>query len=53
MNEATGSQRDAASVLLNLPGHRVLEAVDHPDGAREVLVGSTATEAACPVCGGA
>lgn len=51
MNEATGSLRDAASVLLNLPGHRVLKAVDHPDGAREVLVASTATQAACPGCG--
>jgi transposase len=51
VNEATGSLRDAASVLFDLPGHRVLDAVDRDDGAREVLVASTATEAACPGCG--
>jgi len=28
--EATCSRRDAASVLFNLPGYRVLEAVDSP-----------------------
>jgi len=28
MFEPTGSPRDAASVLFNLPGYRVLEAVD-------------------------
>jgi len=49
--EATGSQRDAASVLLNLSGYRVLEAVDRADGSRGMLVASTATEAACPGCG--
>lgn len=33
VNEATGSLRDAASVLLNRPGHRVLEAGDRVVGA--------------------
>ena len=51
MNEATGSLRDAASVLFDLPGHRVLDAIDRDDGAREVLIASSATEAACPGCG--
>ena len=45
MNEAMGSLRDAASVLFNLPGQHVLEAVDDPDGAREVLIASTARSA--------
>ena len=33
MFEPTGSQRDAASVIFNLPGYRVIEAVDLPWGA--------------------
>ncbi len=55
MFEPTGSPRDAASVLFNLPGYRVLEAVDGVDDSghllREVTVVSTAREAACPACG--
>lgn len=38
MSHATGLPWDAVSVLFNLPGHRVLEAVDAGDG--------------CPDCGG-
>ena len=30
MFELTGSRRDAASVIFNLPGYRVVEAVDLP-----------------------
>lgn len=51
MSEATGSQRDAASVLFNLPGYRVVEAVDAGAGSRRVTIASTASEHACPSCG--
>jgi transposase len=51
VSEATGSQRDAASVLFDLPGYRVLEAVDRPGHARQVLIASIPTEAPCPSCG--
>lgn len=34
MSNATGSPRDATSVLFNLPGHRVVDAVDVPAGSR-------------------
>ena len=36
--EPTGSPRDAASVIFNLPGYRVIEAVDLPLGGRRVKV---------------
>jgi transposase len=32
--EPTGSLRDAASTIFNLPDYRVLNAVDLPDGER-------------------
>ena len=51
MSNATGSPRDAASVLFDLPGYRVETAVDLPDGGREVIVAAVAVEAACPDCG--
>ncbi len=51
MIEATGSPRDAASVLFDLPGYRVIEAIDCPGQPRRVIVESTGTEAACPSCG--
>lgn len=54
MIEPTSSRRDAASVLFNLPGYRVLDAVDRPGeegGGRWVLIASTAAQAACPGCG--
>jgi transposase len=51
VSEATGSQREAASVLFNLPGYRVIDAVDRPGQPRLVTIASTATEAACPSCG--
>jgi transposase len=51
VSEATGSQREAASVLFNLPGYRVIDAVDRPGQVRQVIIASTATEAACPSCG--
>lgn len=43
--------RDAASVLFNLPGYRVLEAVDDPGGGRRVLVEPVETVGHCPDCG--
>lgn len=41
---------DAASILFNLPGYRVLAAV-RSEGHREVLVEAIADEGACPDCG--
>jgi transposase len=49
--DPTGSQRDAASVLFNLPGYRVLDAVDDPGGGRRVVIESLDVEGACPACG--
>ena len=51
MSHVTGSPRDAASVLFDLPGYRVETAVDLPDGGREVTISADAGEAACPDCG--
>jgi transposase len=48
--EPTGSQRDAASAIFNLPDYRVLHAVDADEGVRRVEVESTAPPG-CPVCG--
>lgn len=50
MIEPTGSRRDAASVIFNLPDYRVIEAGDLPRGARRVVVESTAPPG-CPTCG--
>jgi hypothetical protein len=38
-------------VLFNLPEYRVVDAVDRPDGAREVVIEGTWAQAACPGCG--
>ncbi|MFN8074299.1 MAG: ISL3 family transposase [Kineosporiaceae bacterium] len=51
MDNATGSPRDAASVLFDLPGYRVVSAVDLPGGGREVVIASVEGEAGCPTCG--
>jgi transposase len=51
VSEATGWQREAASVLFDLPGYRVIDAVDRPGRLREVSIASMETEAACPSCG--
>src|SRR5215213_2868658 len=48
--EPTGSQRDAASAIFNLPDYRVLSAVEEDDGVRRVEVESTHPPG-CPVCG--
>ncbi len=51
MIEATGSPREAASVLFDLPGYRVLNAVDRPGQVRQVTIAGLAVEVACPSCG--
>ncbi len=51
MIEVTGSRRDAASVLFDLPGYRVIDAVDRPGLPRRVSIAATSTEQACPGCG--
>jgi transposase len=38
-------------VLLNLPEYRVVDAVDRPDGTREVVIEGTWARAGCPDCG--
>ena len=50
MHENTGSQRDAASTIFNLPNYRVIDATDLPDGDRRVVIASTVPPG-CPVCG--
>jgi transposase len=49
--EPTGSPRDAASVIFNLPGYRVIEAVDLPLGGRRVKVQPDDIADGCPTCG--
>ena len=51
MIEPTCSQRDAASVLFNLSGYRVVKAVDSPLGIRKVVVEALDLEGGCPSCG--
>jgi transposase len=48
--EPTGSQRDAASAIFDLPDYRVMNVVENSDGVRRVEVESTAPPA-CPGCG--
>jgi hypothetical protein len=49
--EATGSPREAASVLFDLPGYRVLDGVDRPGQLRQVTIIGIAGAAPCPSCG--
>ena len=51
MFEPTGSRRDAASVIFNLPGYRVVDAVDLPLGDRRVKVQPVDLDQGCPSCG--
>ena len=46
-----GSRRDAASVIFNLPGYRVVDAVDLPLGGRRVRVQPVDLADGCPSCG--
>lgn len=50
MIEPTGSWRDAASTLFNLPDFRVIDAADDDTGGRRVLMESIAPPG-CPSCG--
>ncbi len=50
MFEPTGSQRDAASAIFNLPDYRVLSVAEEDDGVRRIEVESTAPPG-CPPCG--
>ena len=50
MHENTGSQRDAASTIFNLPDYRVTDAIDLPDGGRRVVIESIEPPG-CPSCG--
>jgi transposase len=49
--EVTGSPRDAASVLFDLPGYTVIEALDRPGCLRLVTIAATGAGAARPSCG--
>ena len=51
MFEPTGSRRDAASVIFNLPGYRVIEAVDLPLGGRGIKLQPVDLDGGCPDCG--
>ena len=51
MDEATCSRRDVASVVFNLPGYDVIDAVDLPLGGRRVVVQAVERDEGCPDCG--
>ena len=51
MFEPTVSRRDAASVIFNLPGYRVIDAVDLPLGGRRAKVQPVDLADGCPECG--
>ncbi len=51
MDEVTRGSRTPACVLFNLPEYRVVDAVDRPDGIREVVIEGTWDQAGCPDCG--
>jgi transposase len=46
-----GCARDAASLIFNLPGYRVIDAVDLPLGGRRVRVQAESGQGSCPDCG--
>lgn len=51
MDEPACSRRDAASVVFNLPGYDVIDAVDLPLGGRRVVVQAVERDEGCPDCG--
>lgn len=51
MIEPTCLQRDAASVIFNLPDYHVIDAVDLPLGGRRVIVRARTVGDGCPDCG--
>lgn len=51
MSEPTRPQRDAASLIFNLPGYSVVDAVDLPLGGRRVTLRADEQDEGCPDCG--
>ena len=51
MIEPTCLQRDAASVIFNLPDYHVIDAIDLPSGGRRVVVRADTLADGCPECG--
>jgi len=51
VSEPTWPQRDAASLIFNLPGYSVVAAVDLPLGGRRVTVRAEHQDEGCPDCG--
>ena len=51
MTEPTCSQRDAASVIFNLPDYHVIDAIDLPLGGRRIIVQADTIGDGCPECG--
>lgn len=51
MCESTGRRRDAASVIFDLPGYRVIGAVDLPLNGCRVIVKADQVADGCLVCG--
>jgi transposase len=51
VSEPTCPQRDAASLIFNLPGYVVIDAVDLPLGGRRVTVQAEDQDEGCPGCG--
>jgi transposase len=51
LDEPTCSRRDAASVVFNLPGYDIIDAVDLLLGGRRVVVQAVERDEGCPDCG--
>jgi transposase len=51
LSEPTCSQRDAASVIFDLPGYVVTDALDLPCGGRRIVVQAVDRDEGCPDCG--
>jgi transposase len=51
LDKPTCSRRAAASVVFNLPGYDVIDAVDLPLGGRRVVVQAVERDEGCPDCG--
>jgi transposase len=49
--EPTGLRRDAASVIFNLPGYQVIDAVELPLGGRRIKIQPVDLADGCPDCG--
>jgi hypothetical protein len=51
LDEPTCSRRDAASVVFNLPGYDIIDAVDLLLGGRRVVVQAVERDEGCPAAG--